>query len=135
MGVIRLQVISLEGEFLDESVDFFKFQGPMGETAILRNHAPLLTIFNEGLMTYKTQSQTVSFYTLGGLIEIKNNEAVLLADYCSNEKSEELTLLMKEKAQNRKLEHRNAISFHQLYAQLAQSPFDMRIFKGIGKRK
>ena len=54
MGAIRLQVISLEGEFLDESVDFFKFQGPMGETAILRNHAPLLTVFYQGLITYKT---------------------------------------------------------------------------------
>ena len=135
MGIMRLQVISLKGVYLNESVDFFKFQGPMGETGILHNHAPLLTIVEPGMITYRAQSKTVSFYTLGGLIELKDNQAIVLSDYCSAEESEELTLLMHEKAAKAQAEKQSTCSFHQLYAQLAHTPFDLRMFKGIGKLK
>ncbi len=133
MSTIRLEVISLQGIFLDEMVDFFKFQGPQGETGILKNHAPLLTIVSSGMVTYQTQSSSKTFHTLGGILECRENRALLLADYCSVESSDFVMLKVQEKAKNHNEEKKQIRSFHQLYADLARSPAEIGALKGLGQ--
>jgi F-type H+-transporting ATPase subunit epsilon len=134
MSTIRLQVISLQGVFLDEMVDFFKFGGPQGQIGILKNHAPLLTIMSAGTVTYQTQSSSKTFHTLGGVVEFRENKALLLADYCSTECSDFLRLQAREKAKKHDEEKQKIRSFHQLYAELVRSPAEVAALKGLGQR-
>ncbi len=133
MSIIRLQVISLQGVFLDEMVDFFKFQGPMGQTGILKNHAPLLTLMKSGSFTYQKHSTSTTFHTLGGIVEVYGNKAVVLADYCSAEQGDLLVIRAKENVKKNKSDNQQSRSFHQLYSELARSPEDLEALKGIGQ--
>ncbi len=133
MGTIRFQVISLQGIYIDEMVDFFKFQGPKGQTGVLKDHAPLLTLMKAGRVTYQTRIASKTFHTLGGIVEFKDNKAVLLADYCSENQSDLLTLQASQKAKSHRSDRSEMRSFHQLYAQLARSPEEMEALKGIGQ--
>ncbi len=133
MSTIRLQVISLQGVFLDEMVDFFKFPGPMGQTGVLKNHAPLLTLMSAGSVSYQTQSISKTFQTLGGIVEFQDNKAVILADYCDSEGLDLLRTQAQKKSEQYKEEKNQVRSFHQLYAELARGPAELASLRGIGQ--
>jgi len=133
MSTIRLLVISLQGVFLKEMVDFVKFHGPMGQIGILKDHAPLLTIVSKGAVSYKIQNSEETFHTLGGIFEIQANKAILLADYCSREQIALKTMKMKDKTAQYKAQNEHVRSFHQLYFELARNPVELAALKGLNK--
>lgn len=135
MSAIRLQVISFQGVFLDALVDFFKFQGPLGETGVLKGHAPLLTKVQPGWFSYQVHNIESQFYTQGGLIEVRDNVATFLAEQCSLEKIDFFYQGLLEQKKKSDESKRSQRSFHQLYAELARGPVDLDSIKGIGMIK
>ncbi|MBM4222799.1 MAG: hypothetical protein FJ161_03240 [Gammaproteobacteria bacterium] len=125
MSSIALRVVSLQGVFIDLAVDFVKFIGPLGETGILSGHAPLLTLLYEGDITYITQGRSHSFHTLGGLVEVKDNSVLILADYCYRaDQADAVNLNISDKKPVG--EKQEIKTFHQLYAQIARAPIVAR---------
>ena len=44
------------------------------------HHAPLISLLKEGVVEYKSKESSDSLRITGGVVEVLNNKAVLLAD-------------------------------------------------------
>lgn len=135
---LQLELITLEGYLLNEPVESFSFQGPQGSVGILFDHAPLLTLLMPGYISYRTPAhQEKTLYSLGGLVEVKDNKIIVLADHCYHreELDERLALDEQPRLQQPQNEHEQTKSFHQLYARLAGSAGLFKILQEVSALK
>ena len=81
MAEINLEIItpdrpSFKGEIISVTVP-----GVKGRFQVLKNHAPLISIFEVGMIKVVTPDNKSAFYaTGGGTIEVLNNNVLILAD-------------------------------------------------------
>ena len=62
-------------------VDLVKVPGTKGSFAILKNHAPLISTLEKGQIKIVTPDEKESFIDIdGGMIEVKKNNIIILAD-------------------------------------------------------
>lgn len=64
--------------------------GTEGSFQVLQNHAPLISTFTVGRIKLETESGTNEYSTGGGVFEVKNNNALILAQ--SVESKDEIDL-------------------------------------------
>lgn len=69
LEIISPQEIAFKGEI--ESVTL---PGKLGLFTVLKNHAPLISVLNEGVIAYRTPSgEEHSFDIKGGIADVENN--------------------------------------------------------------
>ena len=96
MTVLNLEIITpgkavFKGEIISVTVP-----GVKGRFQVLKNHAPLVSIFEIGMIEVATTDNNHSYYATGsGTIEVLNNNVLILAD--SLELTENIDV---ERAQN-----------------------------------
>jgi F-type H+-transporting ATPase subunit epsilon len=86
-GDINLEIITPEKAVLKEQVDAITIPGSIGSFQILKNHAPLISNFEIGIITVKKNGDTSHFTTSGGTVEVKNNIVLVLADSAEDVKN------------------------------------------------
>ncbi len=99
MAEINLEIISPEKLIFQDVVDSITIPGTMGGFQVLKNHAPLMSTIEVGIVIVKKENETHYFTTGGGTIEVLNNKVLILAD--STEKVQDIDIDRAEQAKER----------------------------------
>lgn len=78
---MQLEIIAPDKNLYSGEVDLVKVPGSKGSFEILRNHAPIISTLEEGqIKIVDTKGETTTFEVNGGVIEVKNNKIIVLAE-------------------------------------------------------
>ena len=70
---ITLRILSPEREVLSAEVDLVELPGSQGRFEVLRDHAPLVTSLEKGVIRYNGEGQRREIPCPGGFAEVRNN--------------------------------------------------------------
>ena len=78
----KLQILTPKKRVFQGEISSLVAPGALGYLGVLANHAPLVTTLTAGKVTYRdAQGQATSVESTGeGFLEVRNNQARLLAD-------------------------------------------------------
>ncbi len=99
MAELNLEIITPDKPIFNEVIESVTIPGTMGNFQILKNHAPLISTFDVGVVNVKSGDKLNYFSTSGGTVEVNNNKVLVLAD--SIEPIEQIDLDRAEKAKER----------------------------------
>jgi len=85
---LHLKIITHERIVFDEDVDEIYSKGTQGEFGILPNHIPFMSALEIGVTKIVQEGKPQYFTTMGGVFQLKDNEAVILTQ--TAEKAEEI---------------------------------------------
>ena len=80
MAEINLEIITPEKIIYKDSVDSITIPGTKGMFQVLKDHAPLMSTIEIGVITIKKNDENSYLTTAGGTIEVLNNNVLILAD-------------------------------------------------------
>ena len=80
MAEINLEIITPEKIIYKDSVDSITIPGTKGMFQVLKDHAPLMSTIEIGVITFKKNDESKYLTTAGGTIEVLNNNVLILAD-------------------------------------------------------
>jgi F-type H+-transporting ATPase subunit epsilon len=80
MADINLEIITPEKIIYKDSVDSVTVPGTKGMFQVLKDHAPLMSTIEIGVITLKKDDENNYLTTAGGTIEVLNNNVLILAD-------------------------------------------------------
>jgi F-type H+-transporting ATPase subunit epsilon len=80
MAEINLEIITPEKIIYKDSVDSITVPGTKGMFQVLKDHAPLMSTIEIGVITFKKNDENKYLTTAGGTIEVLNNNVLILAD-------------------------------------------------------
>jgi len=76
-----LEIIAPDQNLYSGEVDLVQVPGSKGSFEILRNHAPIISTLEEGrIKIVDVKGGTTFFEVNGGVIEVKNNKIIVLAE-------------------------------------------------------
>jgi len=99
MSELNLEIITPERAIFKDQVDVVTIPGTLGGFQILKNHAPLISSFEIGILKVKKDSDETYFTTAGGTVEVNKNKVLVLAD--SIEKVDNIDTDRAERAKQR----------------------------------
>ncbi|MFZ1323410.1 MAG: F0F1 ATP synthase subunit epsilon [Ignavibacteria bacterium] len=77
---LYLEIVSPVKMVYSEEVDSVTIPGTDGSFQVLKNHAALIATFSLGKIRIKKGQDTIIYSTSGGIFEVKNNKAIVLAE-------------------------------------------------------
>lgn len=81
MPTFQLRILSLDRLVFEGEVESLVAKGTEGFLGVLAHHAPLVTELAEGALTITEAGKTSRVFQLkGGLLDVGNNRATVLAD-------------------------------------------------------
>lgn len=76
-----LEIVTPEKKMFSGEVDLIQLPGISGSFEILKNHAPIISTLDRGVIKIKTtEGQEQLFEVDGGVVECKKNVVTVLAD-------------------------------------------------------
>jgi len=76
-----LEIVTPEKKMFSGEVDLIQLPGIDGSFEILKNHAPIISTLDRGLIKIKTSEGQEEFFEVdGGVVECKKNTVTVLAD-------------------------------------------------------
>ena len=99
MAEINLEIITPEKIIYKDSVDSITVPGTKGMFQVLKDHAPLMSTIEIGVITFIKNDESKYLTTAGGTIEVLNNNVLILAD--SVEVIEDIDIDRAERAKTR----------------------------------
>jgi F-type H+-transporting ATPase subunit epsilon len=80
-STFRLSVLTPEGTVFEGTVEYAQVPGSQGYLGVLAHHAPLVTALAPGTLTVRhAGGREERWGVQGGLFEVSNNRATVLAD-------------------------------------------------------
>ena len=80
MAEINLEIITPEKIIYKDSVDSITIPGTKGMFQVLKDHAPLMSTIEIGVITLNKNDENTYLTTAGGTIEVLKNNVLILAD-------------------------------------------------------
>ena len=77
---MKLEIITPEEQIFNGEITSVRLPGKNGEFEILNNHAPIISTLNKGEIKVLTTSGSKNFEINGGVIEMKKNKIIVLAE-------------------------------------------------------
>lgn len=77
---MHLKLITHDKVVFDEDVNEIYARGVDGEFGILENHVPVMTALDIGVTKAIKDGSTFLFATMGGILQFKDNNAIILTD-------------------------------------------------------
>ena len=77
---MHLKIITHENIIFDEDVNEIYSKGLDGEFGILKGHEPIISALDIGVTKVVQNEGTKLFTTMGGILQFKDDEAVILTD-------------------------------------------------------
>lgn len=99
MAELNLEIITPEKPVFKDQIESVTIPGTVGGFQILKNHAPLISSFEIGILKVKKGSEANYYTTSGGTVEVSLNNILVLAD--SVEKISEIDANRAQKAKER----------------------------------
>lgn len=76
-----LEIVTPEKKLFSGEVDLVQLPGISGSFEILKNHAPIISTLDRGVIKVKTSDGQVELFEVdGGVVECKMNTVTVLAD-------------------------------------------------------
>lgn len=78
---MKLEIITPDKNIFKGEIQSITVPGKKGSFMVLKNHAPIISTLDEGKIVYMTRDykeETVAIN--GGVIEVKDNEVIVLAE-------------------------------------------------------
>lgn len=99
MAAINLEIITPEKTAYKDVIDSITIPGTLGSFQVLKDHAPLISSFEVGVITVQKNGNKNYFSTSGGSVEVEKNKVLVLAD--SVEKVDEIDVDRAKQAKER----------------------------------
>ena len=80
MAEINLEIITPEKIIYKDSVDSITVPGTKGMFQVLKDHAPLMSTIEIGVISLNKSDENTYLTTAGGTIEVLHNNVLILAD-------------------------------------------------------
>ncbi len=77
---LKLKIVSPEKVEFDDYVESVKVPGVMGNFEILDNHAPIISVLQNGIVEYTTKDDKGQLTVSGGFVEVHKNEVSLCVE-------------------------------------------------------
>lgn len=78
---MRLEIISPDTRIYEGEVKLVQVPGSKGSFQILNNHAPIISTLDPGKVKVIDQDDRTTFFTVGGgVVEVRNNHIIILAE-------------------------------------------------------
>jgi F-type H+-transporting ATPase subunit epsilon len=84
MSAVNIEIITPEKVSYKDTVDVITVPGTKGNFQILKDHAPLMSTIDIGIITVKKDKEIINFTSGDGTIEVLNNEVLILVDSLEN---------------------------------------------------
>ena len=82
---MQLEVLTPEKNVFSGEIKLVKLPGSIGSFEIMKNHAPIISALTEGELKIDTESgETLRYKVSGGVVEVKDNHIVVLAESIAN---------------------------------------------------
>ena len=88
MDGINLEIVTPEKTIYKDVINSITIPGTLGSFQVLKDHAPLISSFEVGVITVQKNGNKNYFSTSGGTVEVEKNKILVLAD--SVEKVDEI---------------------------------------------
>lgn len=99
MAELNLEIITPEKPVFKDNIEAVTIPGTLGSFQILKDHAPLISSFEVGVIKVKKGSAESFYTTSGGTVEVNHNQILVLAD--SIEKINDIDVDRAEQAKKR----------------------------------
>jgi len=80
MSELILEIITPEKPIFKDQIEAVTIPGTLGSFQILKNHAPIISSFEIGIIKVKKASEETFYTTAGGTVEVNKNQVLVLAD-------------------------------------------------------
>lgn len=100
MDSLKIKIVSPTGiEFTSDNVSFIKVKGSKGDIGILPNHINFVTVLGEGEMLIRQGKEIEkSYFVSGGFFELRENNAIVIAEDIIESSKEEIIRLQRKQA-------------------------------------
>ena len=106
---MKLKIITQEKVVFDDVVDEIYTKGVDGEFGLLKGHIPIMTPLDIGVTRAKINGNTKSFTTMGGILQFKDDECLILTTLSeSDEEIDEIRARESLEKAKRKLQNAQA---------------------------
>ena len=75
-----LEIVTPDRKVFQGEVSEASFPGADGSFQVLKNHAPIVSALAEGVISFTTPERRVSLTVNGGVVEVKDNKIIVLAE-------------------------------------------------------
>lgn len=134
MSELFLEIVSPDKQVFSGHIKSITVPGTKGRFQVLKNHAPIISTFEIGMIKVDLPEKPKFFATAGGTIEVLDNKILVLAD--SIESSDEIdldrALKAKSRAEKRLLEKSIDIDIERAQAALARALNRIKIKETYG---
>jgi len=80
MAELILEIITPEKPIFKDKIESVTIPGTQGSFQVLKDHAPLISSFEIGIIKVKNSSSETLYTTAGGTVEVNHNQVLVLAD-------------------------------------------------------
>ena len=80
MAELNLEIITPEKPIFKDQIESVTIPGTSGGFQVLKDHAPLISSFEIGVIKVKKDSKETFYTTSGGTVEVNQNNVLVLAD-------------------------------------------------------
>jgi F-type H+-transporting ATPase subunit epsilon len=77
---MQLEIITPDKTIFKGEVDSATFPGTKGSFQVLKNHAPIISTLDQGMVKYKINGEQHEVMVSGGIVEVLDNQIILLAE-------------------------------------------------------
>lgn len=77
---MTLEILTPDKKIFEGEVTSVTVPGAMGSFEILNNHAPIISILDDGKVIVRSAGKEQKFYTKGGVVEVIGNKVIVLAE-------------------------------------------------------
>jgi F-type H+-transporting ATPase subunit epsilon len=78
---MKIEIITPDKKFFEGEIKSVRVPGKKGSFQVLKDHAPIISTLDNGLVRMVDQQDKEIIYEItGGVIEVKSNKIILLAD-------------------------------------------------------
>ncbi len=78
---MHLEIVTPDKKIFSGDIKLIQIPGSKGQFEVLRNHAPIISTLSEGqIKIISPEGEKTFFDIMGGVIEVKNNEIIVLAE-------------------------------------------------------
>ena len=124
MAVLNLEIVTPSKSAFKDEIKSITVPGSKGRFQVLKNHAPILSTFEIGMIKVELTDGKPHYYsTAGGTIEVLDNKVLVLADSIElvSQIDEERALKAKQRAEERLAEKRSDINVSRAETALARA--------------
>jgi F-type H+-transporting ATPase subunit epsilon len=136
MATFEIEIISTDGIIFKGEVEEVVIPTKDGQITILPNHAPLISLLDEGEVIIKKEGKQQILGVLGGFLEVNKNKAKIITDYAVEGSNIDVAKAEEAKAKAEELmkERKAGVDFALIEKELKKSILELKVSEKVRKK-